>query len=203
MSWSNSAHAHSKEKKKSEIFLSFTLYSKKPLKTFSILQTNRIRYTSSDCCYSRKPTSQWTKSEINIKIKTGHRSDPRKGCSLLSVSTALGQILFFFFFLCTFHALFLLSYQSTTPHCPSSHQSCLSSIGCLLWREFLWSGLNRTLWACGHWHSLDRPKERAHDWPRSGFLTLTHYWGPHMSKNVTSSENEGRRWWVSSYNAIV
>lgn len=181
---------------KEKNFFSVTSYSKKPLRTFSILQTNRIRYISSDRCNSRNPNSQWTKSEMDINIKTGNRSDPKKGCRLLSVSTALRQILFYFF-LWTFHALFLLSYQSMTPHCPSSHQSCLSPIGRLLWREFLWSGLSRRLWACGHWHSLDRPKERACDWPRSGFLTLTHFWGPQMSKNVTYSENEGRRRWVS------
>lgn len=157
-----------KKKKKSEIFLSFTLYSRKPLRTFSILQTNRIRYTSSDRCNSRKPTSQWTKSEINMGVI------PEKAAAFCLFPLLLARFSFIFFFLCTFHALFLLSYQSTTPHCPSSHQSCLSPIGCLLWREFLWSGLSRRLWACGHWHSLDRPKERAHDWPRSGFLTLTH-----------------------------
>lgn len=148
---------HSKEKKSRDFSAIYTLYCKKPLRTYSILQTNRVRCISSDHCYLRKATSGWTKSEINIKIKTGHRSDPRKGCSLLSVSTALCQILLYFFF-ALFMRFFLLSYQRTTPHCPSSHQSSLSPIGHLLWREFLWSSLSRRLWACGHWHSLDRPK---------------------------------------------
>lgn len=144
-------------------------------------------------------------SELNqkwtLRSKQARGVIPKKAAAFCLFPLLCARISFIFS-LCTFHVLFLLSYQSMTPHCPSSHQSCLSPIGRLLWREFLWSGLSRRLWACGHWHSLDRPKERPRDWPRSGFLTLTHYWGPQMSKNVTYSENEGRRWWVSAYKAI-
>lgn len=174
-------------KKKNLWFFCHLLYTQKPLRTFSFLQTNRVRYISSDPCYLRKRTSQWSKSEMDIKIK--------KACSLLSASSALRQILFYFF-LCTFLHFFFCLIRVRVPTALPLIRASLSLVGRLLWREFLWSVLSRRLWACGHWHSLDRPKERD-PWLATLSISDTHSL-LRSSYKVTVSENEGRQWWVST-----
>lgn len=132
---------------------------------------------------------------MDIKIKTGNRSDPRKGCSLLLFSSALRQILFYFFlcaFLCCIFCLIRVRLPTALPLIRAS----LSFVGCLLWREVLWSVLNWRLWACGHWHGLDRPKEKD-PWLATLWFSDT-YSLLRSSYKVPVSENEGRQWWLST-----
>jgi len=90
--------AHSKGNKR-RFFCHFILQET----TENIHHSSNQPKISSDRCNSRNLTFRWTKSEMDIKIKTGNRSDPKKAADFFSVSTAFRQILFYFF-LCTFHS---------------------------------------------------------------------------------------------------
>ncbi len=189
MSWSNSTHAHSKEKN------NYLLYTQKPWRTFSFcfLQANRVRYISVPC-YLRKRTSHSTKSEMDIKIKKATGAIPDKAAAFFGFVCSSPDALLFF--LCTFQRFFFCLIRVRLPTALPLIRASLSLVCHLLWREFLWSGLSRRLWARGHWHSLDRPKERD---TRLATLSISDTHSLLRSSNkVTVSENEGRQWWVST-----